>query len=492
MINRHTTFFVKDLKPIEFCGNPVMWQMDINGAFEKPFETQPIEGEHDFNTCEGCKKTLKELIKRLTEKFEGNHKDGAKPFPFCCTHHSELTKLKEFNRADFISVPEMVARKIIYTNSHIKNNHQTETYYKDITDYIDYTVESFGQMPGNAEPLYLSDYFFYITDLLERNTEVEKGRKNRLLEFLKAYRTPTETPKTDFNILLGTYQKWLKVFPFEISFFSTLKPHFEKQLPILNGKPETNKYTGIAKVKMHTKGSLIDVLLNLTNNLLTQINTATLYEKGLLTEPQKIKLELVLNERKMKLKQGYVNSSKDEEQRYRKILKEWFADEKRFIDEVTPIVKELPPQPIVKQKPEPNGKLITFKNSETIEKIHSELKGYFPNKEVELLKALQGEQLSELLLFPHNQNKFVEVFRRLKYNGFLLNTDTETKNWICTNFQFVKKGFAEPQPFNESSVWDNLNKGKGEPTKKERICITEWLPYKSPLQLTRETENEKL
>ena len=114
----------------------------------------------------------------------------------------------------------------------------------------------------------------------------------------------------------------------------------------MNGKPETNKYTGIAKAKMHTKGSLIDVLLNLTNNLLTQINTTTLYEKGLLTEPQKIKLELVLNERKMKLKQGYVNSSKDEEQRYRKILKEWFADEKRFIDEVTPIVKALPPQPI--------------------------------------------------------------------------------------------------------------------------------------------------
>ena len=157
-----------------------------------------------------------------------------------------------------------------------------------------------------------------------------------------------------------------------------------------------------------------------------------------------------------------------------------------------PNIEPLPPQPIVKEKPELNRKLITFKNSETIGKIHSELKGYFPNKEAELLKALQGEQLSEILLFPHNQNKFVEVFRRLKYNGFLLNTDTETKNWICTTFQFVKKGFAEPQPFNESSVWNNLNKGKGEPTKKERICITEWLPHKSPLQLTRETENEKL
>lgn len=145
-----------------------------------------------------------------------------------------------------------------------------------------------------------------------------------------------------------------------------------------------------------------------------------------------------------------------------------------------------------KQKPELNVKLITFKNSDTVDNIHSELKGFFPNKEAELLKALQGEQLSEILLFPHNQNKFVEVFRRLKYNGFLLNTDTEIQKWICTTFQFVKNGFAEPQPFNKSSVWDNLNKGKGEPTKKGRICITDWLPYKSPLQLTRETENEKL
>ena len=161
---------------------------------------------------------------------------------------------------------------------------------------------------------------------------------------------------------------------------------------------------------------------------------------------------------------------------------------------ITDILKApaLPPQPIVKQKPEPNEKVITLKNDETIKNVHSELKGYFPNKEAELLKALQGEQLSEILLFPHNQNKFVEVFRRLKYNGFLLNTDTETKNWICTTFQFVKKGFAEPQPFNEGSVWRNLNMGKGEPPKKERICITEWLPYKSPLQLTREKENEKL
>jgi len=144
--------------------------------------------------------------------------------------------------------------------------------------------------------------------------------------------------------LIATYNKWLNIFPFEISFFANLKPHFEMQIPILKGKMEVNKYTGLASAKMHTKRSLIDVLLNHTNSLITQINTATLHKKGLLTEPQKIKLELILNERDMKIKKGYVNNSKSEEERYRKILKEWFSDEKRFIDEVAPFLKIFPPQ----------------------------------------------------------------------------------------------------------------------------------------------------
>ena len=86
----------------------------------------------------------------------------------------------------------------------------------------------------------------------------------------------------------------------------------------------------------------------------------------------------------------------------------------------------------------------------------------------------------------------MEVFRRLKYNGFLLNSDTEIRNWICSTFQFFKKAYYQPQPFNNNSVWDNLNKGKGEPPKKERICISDWLPYKNSKTLKQEKENEKL
>lgn len=332
------------LTPIDFCGKTWGWMLETEQGFlAEPKKTEPTTGEHDFNTCEGCQNTRKELIKRLTEKFNGTkQKQG---FPFCCSHHSNLTKVKEFNRASFVSVPEMVADKIIYTNQHITNNHENENYYKDITDYIDYTVESFGQMPNSCgEPLYLSDYFFYVTDLLTRNTEISKERKNRLLEFLEAHQTPpTKNKNTDLNILLGTYQKWLKTFPFDISFFAELKPHFEKQLPILNGKPETNKYTGLAKVKMHTKGSLIDVLLNLTKNLLDKVNVPELRKQGVITNIQANQLEFAEAELNTKTAEITKQYSKGE-LKYVKALKKWLQLHKDYFKEVAPLLKALPPQ----------------------------------------------------------------------------------------------------------------------------------------------------
>lgn len=332
------------LTPIDFCGKTWGWMLETEQGFlAEPKETEPTTGEHDFNTCEGCQNTRKELIKRLTEKFNGTEQKQG--FPFCCSHHSNLTKVKEFNRASFVSVPEMVADKIIYTNQHITNNHENENYYKDITDYIDYTVESFGQMPnGCGGALFIGDYFFYVTYLLTRNTEISKERKNRLLEFLEAHQTPpTKNKNTDLNILLGTYQKWLKTFPFDISFFAELKPHFEKRLPILNGKPETNKYTGLAKVKMHTKGSLIDVLLNLTKNLLDKVNVPELRKQGAITDIQANQLEFAEAELNTKTAEITKQYSKGE-LKYVKALKKWLQLHKDYFKEVTPLLKTLPPQ----------------------------------------------------------------------------------------------------------------------------------------------------
>ena len=167
---------------------------------------------------------------------------------------------------------------------------------------------------------------------------------------------------------------------------------------------------------------------------------------------------------------------------------DWFFNPKRNTS--TPS-KALPPQQKLKQKPELNEALISFSKPEIIEALHNELKGYFKGNETELKRALEGEQLKEFLLFPHNQNKFVEVFKRLKYNGFLLSTPKEIKDWICSNFtyQYKRVDKKEVREFSPSTVHDILTKDKGEPTKKERICTVDWLPYKN--YLTRQNEAEK-
>lgn len=309
------------------------------------FETKPIEG-YEAPTNKETGEQFPNCCPFHKSVFEGAESWFSK-FPNCCDQHKAMVSKWWYNKANYSGIAEKIVKQLSYTEHHISERINIDDWYKDITDYIEYNVSSFGH-PAIGLHLYLGNVQHYIKNT---NSEIPKNKRQRLIEFIETYyNSPIDinkTNKTDLNVLYSTYQKWLKVFPFEISFFSTLKPHFEKQLPILNGKPETNKYTGIAKAKMHTKGSLIDVLLNLTNNLLTQINPYTLYEKGLLTEPQKIKLELVLNEMRIDNEKGYLSQKQNEEQRYRDILKKWFNRQKRFIDEVTPIVKALPPQPIV-------------------------------------------------------------------------------------------------------------------------------------------------
>lgn len=140
--------------------------------------------------------------------------------------------------------------------------------------------------------------------------------------------------------------------------------------------------------------------------------------------------------------------------------------------------------------------LISFDRDETVDLVHRELKGYFPGKDAELLKALKGERLNELLLFPDNGNRFVEVFRRLKYNGKLLNNYTEIRDWICANFSYrYKRGDIEKvNNFKESTVYDILiGKPGTEPAKKLKLLQNlDWLHYKSKNQLDSESEEERL
>jgi hypothetical protein len=114
--------------------------------------------------------------------------------------------------------------------------------------------------------------------------------------------------------------------------------------------------------------------------------------------------------------------------------------------------------------------------------LFRELSYFFQEVDHELLmQLLQGDTAERKLFFNGNQNRLVEVFRRLKYNGFLVETWTGIRDWLCNNFLYLSK--TGVRNLNPHSVWDILSKAKGEPSPKSRICKLEWIPYKTPAVL---------
>jgi hypothetical protein len=332
------SFYAEEIEPLTFCDKNVGFELS-KGLYQPPYKITPTAGgEHDFNTCSGCKSYHAKIVENANEFFGR--------FPNCCDKHKKLVELGGFDRNHYADTSTLVADKVIYTKQHFLNFLDKEDWYKEITDYITYCIFSFGTIPieyGNVP--YIHQYFFFTINYI-KNSKVKKefaNRKLKILEFLENYGVGKNTDSISFNVLIKTYEKWYKIFPFELSFFHHLKERYNK-IPIGFGKPELNKYLDMASIKPFTKQELINSLIKLTNTILTQINTKQLFEQGLITDSNKIKLELILRNRDIELKAGYVKNEISEEQVYRKMLKKWFKDEKKFIEEITPLLSVPPPQ----------------------------------------------------------------------------------------------------------------------------------------------------
>lgn len=435
MIKRHTSLFIDELTPLNFCGKAIGYYAKNVSSFELPFEINPTTGEHDFNNCEGCKKNLNELTVQFSSKFAGNKEKL--PFPLCCTYHSNLVKVKGFDRVLFTNVPQMVARKIIYTNQHIINNHSSENWYKIITDYIEAMVESFGQMPtGCGEPLYLNDFFDSIVRICKMHKEMPADKQNKLIEFVNSYRTPpAQNEKSDSNdlpVLLSTYEKWIKAFPFELTnYFSNLKEHFKKHLMIVNGKPETNIYTGLTKVKMHTKGSLIEALTTLTNELLNKINAREMVEKKIIPDINRHRFELESESLRIATSQITKDFSKGE-LKYMKALKKWLQLHKHYFEKITPLLNASTPPPPTETK---------------TEKLKTELNkfGFFNLEKVKGLSDINKDKLVELIStkgLPYSVAMFdyLDYFKHLEREHFptKYKLNKEVGKWFNINDRAVK------------------------------------------------------
>ena len=120
-----------------------------------------------------------------------------------------------------------------------------------------------------------------------------------------------------------------------------------------------------------------------------------------------------------------------------------------------------------------NGILLRFKVEEHRIKLFDELKGYFKERENDFLSLLNGYKLIHPLNFPSKQNRLIDLFRTIKFGGYILNDIDEIISWLCENFQYRgrQNGVEVYKPINENTANDIFSKNKGIPKSNKRIKI---------------------
>jgi len=292
-------------------------------------------GEKLPNCCE----THRSLFKETQDWFD--------KFPMDCEPHKKLLKEAWFNREIYKDVAMKVVLQFSYTTYHIMRHLNTPDWYKEANDYMEHLVYSFGQFPPGYGPSVGLD--FYLTRLRkwvkQETTNIPAEKKELLIKRIDRFEDnspvvgPRKNTTRDLNILHATFQKWLKLFPFDILYFSQLKELLSKAILFLTEPPTINKYTGLAQTKMHTEDSLIGCLHGLTLQLLRQVNTNELLEKGIISDKNKHAIEVINANHKLKQDTVLLKFTKGE-LKYVKVLKAWLANEKEYFKELLPMIQQ--------------------------------------------------------------------------------------------------------------------------------------------------------
>lgn len=298
------------------CGerNIKYWKASF---YAKPYMIEPTQGEHDYRTCEGCLKNRKIIIQNLTPKVI--------QFPHCCKWHEKLLKLEGFNRNDFINSAENCADKIIFTYQHILNNQNKEQDNENIIAYLDYVIDSFGAFPnGFGEPFLLSSYIYYVKQLVINNSSIEEKYQKLINNYFDKLKYPTKD-KDPIALLCATYNKWLKLFPFQLPYFRDLKQYFMHKTPLFVKEVENN-IDKKHKYMLCTVNDLTNHLTTLTIKLLTELS-------GKIT-PEKNDEFYSFYEEFLKQKLFYeiqLLKNIDENNSYIKIINKWMDSQERFL-----------------------------------------------------------------------------------------------------------------------------------------------------------------
>jgi hypothetical protein len=303
-----------ELKPDYLYIHP--FQPLVFGNYEPP---------KDFpNCCHNHKKIMaeaRELVNR---------------FPNCCDFHKNMAKspLININNYKTEEFAKSILTRLAYTEHHIEKNIELSNWYKDITDYIEYIIASFGT-PSFGDHVYK----WGLTSMIElRQDEIGTNKAQQIIDYVNGLyqQLPGEpiAEEIDLNELYHIYQKWLSVFPFTVQPFDKLKDRFTNIFPVIDDEPVYNPYTQLTKFRVITKGKLIAWLINKTQEILKSVDSQNLLKEGFINDRKAHRFDLVSGKHKTK-QMKLLNEFSENEKQYLKIIKKWLSNEIDYFKEAT-------------------------------------------------------------------------------------------------------------------------------------------------------------
>ncbi len=279
--------------------------------------------------------------------------DTGEVLPDCCESHKEIfNETKEWARkAGMDSLnseiyAEKVTAQLSYTeyciSELLKSDLTTDDFLKNICEYIEYNIMSFGPVYG-GHIHYLNKLIVIVKD----NHRIPENERNRLYDYILQAFTLYQWEILDakeLKPLNDAIKEWLDLLPCDLDPFEKVRSCFRNldntfYVPVITKK---NHYGVNILLRADWKKSLQDDLKELTNKLFESIRGYHLYKSGELGDPRQREINIIIAEDQIRRKQMELKHQ-DYKDSCIEIIQDWLSLEKQFIERIKPVLQEYQP-----------------------------------------------------------------------------------------------------------------------------------------------------
>jgi hypothetical protein len=275
-----------------------------------------------------CCKTHPKILTYLLDWFN--------KFPNCCDWHQELNQKTWFRKNDFNGLPLKILKNLFFTVHHIQIKTNSSSWEKEITDYIEYNLASFGS-PGLGSNFYLK----YLRSYVKQTNPPLLNKKKRLiiLDYIAEQTNTVVSEPVDPNLLYATFQKWVRALP-DLTIFSNFKQKYAGKIPsdFMFYSAEYNPYLNQTKLRARTRKQLLSLLLDYTKDALSKVDSALLLKDGVISDVTKHQFDLAGGKRKLKQDKLLGRYSKGE-LKYIDVMREWLLNEEDYFASISPLLE---------------------------------------------------------------------------------------------------------------------------------------------------------